>query len=216
MVVGVIARSVDLLVQLALIVLGATLVFTEDDGTTIEVLALWCLIGTLYWIAAVIAVGVSVRRGPERTTPWLQQVDRHPVVGLVSTIATFAASLVGIVAATEILLLRNDPDWAVWVEPVAVWAMLLSWALFHWGYARIYDRRYRRAPSPPPLVFPGAVAPRLVDFVYFSFTNATTFSVSDVVVQTSRMRWTVVWHTTFSFFLNALIIVLAFSTILDA
>jgi hypothetical protein len=30
------------------------------------------------------------------------------------------------------------------------------------------------------------------------------------------MRWTVVWHTTTSFFLNALIIVLAFSTIINA
>ena len=90
-----------------------------------------------------------------------------------------------------------------------------SWALFHWGFARIYDRRYRRS-EVPPLIFPGTDTPRLPDFVYFSFTNATTFSVSDVLVQSSRMRWTVVWHTTFSFFLNALIIVLAFSTIINA
>lgn len=216
MVAAVVVRAVDLLVQLGLIALGATLILTEDADSTMDVLAWWCLVGTLYWLAAVIAVGISVRRGPERTPRWLQQVEAHPVVGLISTTATFAASLVGIVAASEILLLRDDPDWAGWVEPVAVWAMLLSWALFHWGYARIYDRRYRRAPQPAPLVFPGTPAPRLVDFVYFSFTNATTFSVSDVIVQTSRMRWTVVWHTTFSFFLNALIIVLAFSTIIGA
>lgn len=216
MVVAVLVRTVDLLVQLALIVLGVVLiVFTEDDSATIDVLAVWCAVGTLYWLAAVIAVGISVRRGPERTPGWLQHVDTHPVVGIVSTTGTFAASLVGLVAAVEILLLRNDPDWAGWVEPVAVWAMLLSWALFHWGYARIYDRRFRVSPT-PPLVFPGTESPRLVDFVYFSFTNATTFSVSDVIVQTSRMRWTVVWHTTFSFFLNALIIVLAFSTIINA
>jgi uncharacterized membrane protein len=94
--------------------------------------------------------------------------------------------------------------------------MLLSWALFHWGYARIYERRYRMAPTPPALLFPGTDQPRIVDFVYFSFTNATAFSVSDVQVMTPRMRWTVVWHTTFAFFLNALVIVLAFSTILQA
>ncbi|TDN92055.1 DUF1345 domain-containing protein [Microbacterium sp. BK668] len=216
MVVAVVVRAVDLLVQLGLIGLGAALLFTEDDAATIEVLSLWCLLGTLYWLAAVIAVGVSVRRGPDRAPRWLRHVDVHPIIAVVSTTATFAASLVGIVAASELLLLRDDPDWADWVDAVGVWAMLLSWALFHWGYARIYDRRFRLAPSPPPLVFPGTDRPRLVDFVYFSFTNATTFSVSDVLVQTSRMRWTVVWHTTFSFFLNALIIVLAFSTILDA
>jgi len=210
-------RIVDLLVQLALIVLGAVLIFfTEDDSAAIGVVAIWCAVGTLYWLAAVIAVGITLRRPLERTPPLLQHVDVHPLAGLISTIGTFAASLVGLVAATEILLLRNDPDWAGWVEPVAVWAMLLSWALFHWGYARIYARRYRLSAATPPLVFPGTPTPRLVDFVYFSFTNATTFSVSDVIVQTSRMRWTVVWHTTFSFFLNALIIVLAFSTIINA
>ena len=47
----------------------------------------------------------------------------------------------------------------------------------------------------------------------FSFTNATAFSVSDVLVTTPRMRWTVIWHTSLSFFFNALIIVLAINTI---
>jgi len=122
---------------------------------------------------------------------------------------------VGLMAAFEVLILRNDPDWAGWVEPVAVCGMLLSWALYHWGFARIYDRRYRLAVI-PPLIFPGTENPRLADFVYLSFTNATNFSVSDVQVVTTRMRWTIVWHTTTSFFLNALIIVLAFSTIINA
>jgi uncharacterized membrane protein len=36
-----------------------------------------------------------------------------------------------------------------------------------------------------------------------------------VQVMTTRMRWTVVWHTTLSFFLNAMIIVLAVNTIMN-
>lgn len=208
-------RIADLLVQLVLVWLGISLIGSDDDALTIDLLAWWCLVGTFYWAASVTAVGISVRRGAKPTAAnWLHHVDRHPIVGVISTTATFVASLVGIVAATEILVLRNDPDWAGWVEPVAVWAMLLAWALFHWGFARIYDRRYRRS-EVAPLLFPGTDVPRLVDFVYFSFTNATNFSVSDVQVMTSRMRWTVVWHTTISFFLNALIIVLAFSTIIN-
>lgn len=222
MVGAVVVRIADLLVQLALIGLGLVLIFVEDEdiavegGTlTVDLLALWCLLAGVYWLASVIAVGISVRRRADRLPKWMERVDLHPVVAAISTTATFVTSIVGVVAATTMLLLRHDPEWAGWVEPVAIAAMLLSWALFHWGYARIYDRHYRRA-GIPPLLFPGTDDPRLADFVYLSFTNATNFSVSDVQVMTTRMRWTIVWHTTLSFFLNALIIVLAFSTIINS
>ena len=215
MVGAVVVRIADLLVQLAMIGLGLTIILAEDDESIVLLLVLWCLIAGLYWLASVIAVGVSVRRPRGRAPRWIEKADLHPVVAVISTTATFITSVVGLAAATELLVLRHAPGWAGWVEPVAIAAMLLSWALFHWGYARIYDRRYRRADI-PPLLFPGTDAPRLADFVYFSFTNATNFSVSDVQVMTTRMRWTVVWHTTMGFFLNALIIVLAFSTIINS
>ncbi|WP_194396103.1 DUF1345 domain-containing protein [Microbacterium atlanticum] len=215
LVVGaVVLRVADLLVQLALIGVGLAILLAEDPDHTVDALALWCLIGGVYWLASVIAVAISVRRSEIAAPRWLGRLDLHPAVAVVSVVATFLASTVGLVAATEILILRDDPNWAGWVEPVAISAMLLSWALYHWGFARIYHRRYRIA-KPPPLVFPGTAAPRIADFVYFSFTNATNFSVSDVQVMTTRMRWTVVWHTVTSFFLNALIIVLAFSTIIN-
>lgn len=215
LVVGaVVLRVADLLVQLALIGVGLAILLAEDPDHTVDALALWCLIGGMYWLASVIAVAISVRRSEIAAPRWLGRLDLHPAVAVVSVVATFLASTVGLVAATEILILRDDPNWAGWVEPVAISAMLLSWALYHWGFARIYHRRYRIAKS-PPLVFPGTAAPRIADFVYFSFTNATNFSVSDVQVMTTRMRWTVVWHTVTSFFLNALIIVLAFSTIIN-
>lgn len=98
------------------------------------------------------------------------------------------------------------------VEFTAIWTMLLSWAMFNWGYARIYYARYHRA-AVPPLEFPSTESPRLTDFVYFAFTNATTFAVSDVRVTSSRLRWTVAWHTMFAFFFNALIIVLTMNVI---
>jgi uncharacterized membrane protein len=207
-------RVADLLVQLGLIGIGLAIILVEDPDSTLDALALWCLIGGLYWLASVIAVAISVRRSDVAAPAWLGRLDLHPAVAVVSVTATFLASIVGIVAAIEILILRDDPDWAGWVEPVAISAMLLSWALYHWGFARIYHRRFRVA-DVAPLVFPGTDAPRIADFVYFSFTNATNFSVSDVQVMTTRMRWTVVWHTVTSFFLNALIIVLAFSTIIN-
>ena len=215
MVGAVIVRIADLLVQLTMIGLGLAIILTEDDELMLDLIATWSLVAAAYWLAAVIAVAVTLRRPRGRASGWIDKADLNPVIAAILTTATFVTSIVGLAAATEMLVLRHDPKWAGWVEPVAIVAMLLSWALFHWGYARIYDRRYRRSDI-PPLLFPGTDAPRLADFVYFSFTNATNFSVSDVQVMTTRMRWTVVWHTTLSFFLNALIIVLAFSTIINS
>ncbi|WP_438354040.1 DUF1345 domain-containing protein [Microbacterium sp. CJ88] len=224
MVTAVVVRAVDLLVQLALIWLGVLLIIAVGDSESmVDYLLAWCALGSVYWLASVIAVAVSVRRGGDRVPRWVQHLDGNRIVGWISQFATFFSSLVGLIAVALILVLRNDPAWRGFIEFVAVYAMLLSWALFHWGYARIYDRAHRRAVAAggtSPLLFPGQAADgtpaaRLVDFVYFAFTNATAFSVSDVQVMTSRMRWTVIWHTTISFFLNALIIVFAFSTIIN-
>jgi uncharacterized membrane protein len=206
----------DFLIQVLLIWLGIRLLLEEDDEKIIDTLVIWCFIGSLYWLCAVIVVATLAygRRRAEARHPILAWMDLNPVSRLVATLATFLASFVGLAAAVELLVLREDEDWAEIVNVVAVWAMLLAWALFHWGFARIYARRYERAIE-KPLLFPGTPAPGLVDFVYFSFSNATSFAVSDVQVMTTRMRWTVVWHTTLSFFLNAMIIVLAVNTIMN-
>ena len=43
---------------------------------------------------------------------------------------------------------RDDPDHLAIYELAAVWTMLVSWALFHWGYARVYHGKYLRAAAP--------------------------------------------------------------------
>ncbi len=219
----------DVVCQLVLIGLGLYIVFgdvsaaeADDHTSVVGFLTLWCSFGTVYWVGAVVAAFVSSRRHPvplgtvaadrplQRFREWL---ELHPIVGAITTTATFLASFVGLTAAVELLLLRNDPEWGVIVKVVAVWTMLLSWALFHWGYANLYARAYRRADAVKPLAFPGGDEPGLADFVYFSFTTAAAFSASDVSVMTRRMRWTVVWHSILSFFFNSLIIVLAINTL---
>ncbi|MEN2740230.1 DUF1345 domain-containing protein [Microbacterium sp. X-17] len=207
-------RSLDLVAQLLLIVFGTQFILTEDESP--EGFFLWlfgfCVVGSLYWLAAVIVAWRSAVRPLAQTAPIADALDRWPLVRFVAGFATFIASAMGIWSASVLLGLRDNEQWGPAITFVAVWAMLLSWALFHWGFARIYQRSYGRSDR-PPLIFPGTEHPRLVDFLYFSFTNATAFSVSDVSVATTRMRWTVMWHTTISFFLNALIIVLAINTI---
>lgn len=200
--------------QLALLWTGVRYVLIDDGDEIDETLRLfgWCLIGTGYLLFTAFWMHLSVRFS-ERDHPIFRAIAGSPLVRWFSLIVTFASSAVGLTAALTLILVRDDPDHLAVYELAAVWTMLVSWALFHWGYARVYHGKYVRAKGQAPLIFPGTETPRLADFVYFSYSNGTSFSVSDVMVTTTRMRWTVVWHSVFSFFFNALIIVLSMNTI---
>ncbi|GEL18265.1 hypothetical protein PA7_21020 [Pseudonocardia asaccharolytica DSM 44247 = NBRC 16224] len=204
------------MLQLGLVVLGLTFIFiTEDHETAVLQLLSWCLLGSIYWVAIVVSLSLSTRRPSDDVESFGARFEASRVSRAIATVATFLSSAMGLGAASELIVLRNEPQWQGAIEFIAVWAMVLSWGLFHWGYAQIYYHRYYASSRRRPLEFPLTPEPRWTDFVYFSFTNGTNFSVSDVVVVDSRMRWTVIWHTTFSFFLNALIIVLTVNTIMS-
>ncbi|WP_127794692.1 DUF1345 domain-containing protein [Agromyces sp. LHK192] len=208
---AIVVESVGVLLQLWLVAIGIAFILTEDES---ELLATWCLVGTGYLVLTMLALNVVARHPRLAGRQGARRFLSNPVIRISASVLTFSSTAVGVFAATELLLFRNDPEWGGYIQFFAVWAMLVSWCLFHWGWARIYFARFHRAAGEPPLEFPRTPEPTLIDFVYFAFTNATAFSVSDVVVTSSRMRWTVIWHTTLSFFFNALLIVLAINTIL--
>lgn len=202
---------VGLIAQLVLVYVGGGLVWGDDGPDDVYHLIAWCIIASLYLGATILSLNILVRIGqPDPAS--IRVLVGHPLTRFLSTLVTFGASFIGLSVALDLItslgLEQHDPL----QEASAIWAMLLSWALFNWGYARIYFSRYHRART-PPLLFPGTPEPRLVDFVYLSFTNSTTFAVSDVQVTDSHMRWTIVWHTTLAFFFNALIIVLTMNVI---
>ncbi|MGX5697088.1 DUF1345 domain-containing protein [Agromyces soli] len=206
---AIVAESIGLLMQVPLVWLGMQFIFDGD----VELLAVWCLVGSFYLFVTILALNFAVRMRGLQGNTGTRRFLAHPAMRTIASILTFSSSAVGMVAAIELIVLRNDPDWGPYIELFAVWAMLVAWGLFNWGWARMYYSRYHRAKGDPGLEFPRTPEPELIDFVYFAFTNATAFSVSDVLVTTPRMRWTVIWHTTLSFFFNALIIVLAINTI---
>lgn len=208
---AIVAESIGLAIQVPLVVLGIQFIVGDDEG--IELLAAWCLIGTFYLLVTILALNLAVRVPGMTGRQGTRRFLAHPAMRLAASILTFSSSAVGVVAAIQLIVLRNDPEWSGYIELFAVWAMLVAWGLFHWGWARMYYSRFHRAKGDPGLEFPRTPEPELIDFVYFAFTNATNFSVSDVLVTTTRMRWTVIWHTSLSFFFNALIIVLAINTI---
>lgn len=202
--------------QLWLVCVGAMVLWGGDDPADPNDMGLlmgWCLIASLYLGATALTLTVMARsRRPD--SQLTRRVIGHPLSRWISVLLTFGASAIGLTVAVELManvgLDVHDPL----LELIGVWAMGLTWMLFNWGYARIYFSRYLRAAT-PPLIFPGTSEPRLVDFAYFAFTNATNFSVSDVQVTDSHMRWTVVWHTTLAFFFNALIIGLTINLLIN-
>ncbi|MGL3148812.1 DUF1345 domain-containing protein [Microbacterium sp. A82] len=200
-----------LLVQLTLVYIGIDLSLSTDGDLDVFVVLLWCALATLYLVVTIIGLNVLVR-SDRAEPPATRKLIMHPLTRLLSTLLTFGASALGLREATALIVNIGQEVVDPIVEISAIWTMLLSWAIFNWGFARIYYSRYHRAPE-PPLMFPGTAKPRLSDFVYFSFTNATTFGTSDVQVMSSRMRWTVIWHTTLAFFFNALIIALSMNVI---
>ncbi|WP_025156955.1 DUF1345 domain-containing protein [Leifsonia aquatica] len=210
----VIGFVLSLLVQLVMIVVGVWLVvLSEDDDTTLLLLGLWCVIGTLYELVVLIVLGRAARRPVvDGDRPSRFEVGR--VARLVSMTATILASLIGFTAAVQVLGLHNDPEVGSITDIVGVWSMLLAWGFLHWGFSQIYYQRHYSS-DVPLLRFPATEHPRFVDFVYFAYTLGTSFAASDVEVLSTRLRWTVLWHSVLSYFFNGLIIVLALNTIMS-
>lgn len=212
LVLSIAGELFGLVVQLLLIYIGIEFALTMNDEINVLYIIIWCLLATLYLGLVILGLNVMVWLGvPDPLIT--RKIIGHPLTRLLSSILTFGATALGLREAFVLIVNIGQAKTDPFIEASAIWTMLLAWAMFNWGYARIYYSRYHRAPE-PPLIFPGVAEPRLTDFVYFSFTNATTFATSDIQVVSSRMRWTVVWHTSYAFFFNALIIALSMNVIL--
>ncbi|HZW42607.1 MAG TPA: DUF1345 domain-containing protein [Agromyces sp.] len=231
------------LVALAVIVTVGLLFIFADPESDIQIgaLAAWCLLSTAYMIVWMSLLGrISRRAWRAASAPIATRLPGR----VASLLITILSSLIGIAAASELLVLRDDPELGSTMDFLGVWAMLLAWGFLHWGFAQIYYRLYHVGPgrvraaeavlatdavraadaalatdaapaavTDTPMRFPATPNPGLLDFVYFSFMIGTSFTPNDVET-TTRVRWTVVWHSVLSFFFNGFIIVLALNTIM--
>jgi len=204
--------------QVVLVLLGLAVVLGDDDDTeNLLLLTAWCTVGSLFILASLVVLGREARRPAA--------ADHHPLAIQVGGIArvmavvfTILPSLIGVIAALQVLLNRDDENLGLLYAVVGVWAMLNAWGLLQWGYAQIYLQRYHRSIQRglgPTMTFPETPHPRTVDFMYFSFTVGTSFATSDVTLLTSSARWLATWHSVVAFFFNGLIIVFALGTILQ-
>ena len=92
------------------------------------------------------------------------------------------------------------------------WFVLHTISAFHYANLFYFDPPGEARPG-EALLFPGTKAPDLWDFLYFSFVIGMTAQVSDVQIQSSRLRRAVTGHGIVSFFFNTVLIALVVNTV---
>jgi uncharacterized membrane protein len=175
-----------------LVLVGLAFVVLATERTPgLILIGVWDLLALLYVVVGV----VVVRRAGDAAAEgyWF------------SMLFTVTASLIGMTTAGQAILTGpvNTAE-----NVLGVTAMILSWLLFHAGWARLYHAR-----AAGGLEFPGQPRPGRIEFLYFAFTIAVSFAVSDVTITRRDVRWQVTIHSVLSFFYNAAVITLAIGTI---
>ncbi len=192
---------------------GAVLSFVYPDlGWAVPAVAAWdvaavILLSLTWWIIARADAKETQRRAaaedPGRNAAWA-------IVLLASTFSLFAA----------VVLLRRAKTVAHSEEALLVGlclvAVVSSWVLSHSAYTLRYAHLHYRdgeGAKSDGLNFPGDEPPDDFDFAYFAFTVGMCFQVSDVTIQSSAIRRTVLGHSLLSFVYNTAVVALALNLV---
>ncbi|MEP6561284.1 MAG: DUF1345 domain-containing protein [Nakamurella sp.] len=202
---AVLTKTIVRMTEIALIVVGLGFVLVADDDDELLYLAIWDLLAVLY-----VGLGVIVLRRTRLRPPNPGQSARLERFRFNFTFA-IVASLIGFTVAIDIATSEHPEDYALLLNILGVIAMVMSWMLLQAGYARRYAALVRTDEG--GLTFPSTNNPAPVDFLYFAVTIGTAFSVSDVLVTSTRLRWHVMVHSVVSFFYNAAVVAFALSLI---
>ncbi|RDI21470.1 DUF1345 domain-containing protein [Lentzea flaviverrucosa] len=189
-----------------LALLGVPIFFADVNDT--RWIALWDLIAVVYLMIRVIRLSRGKRAGDDQGAWVKTALGRRS-----GTLFTLFTSLVGITSGLTIVLIEEGTQAAVVDKAFGVLAVLLAWAILHFGYADRYAQAYYSALPEKLLAFPGTEHPTYIDFTYFSFTVGTTFAVSDVDSQTSGMRLRILAHGVLSFIYNTAMLGIAIGVI---
>ncbi len=134
--------------------------------------------------------------------------DEGILIVLILTLAAISLSTADIFTA-----LNQKPAPAPLWLGIALLSAPLGWATLHtisaFHYANLHYFCDDDGACVPALKFPETEKPGPWDFIYFSFVIGMTAQVSDVLVQTTRMRRSVLFHSVVSFFFNTVLIAMA-------
>ncbi|MDB5941630.1 MAG: hypothetical protein JWQ13_1196 [Ramlibacter sp.] len=193
---------------LATFLLGAVAWALLPEAWTVSTRALvawnasvWPYLASMAWL--------MLRSPPARVRAIAEQEDASSaaVVAIVSAAAML--SLVAIVADLAVAKGGGREGMLAVVLPLAT--VTSSWFLLGVIYTFHYAHLFYEAPQDRrPLRFPEQLElPSYRDFLYFSFTISAAVQTSDVTVQSTPMRGTVLAQSVLSFFFNAAILGLA-------
>jgi uncharacterized membrane protein len=192
------------IIESTLVLLGVPIFWSDD----VRWIALWDVIAVVYLTIRVIRLSRGKRAGDDQGAWVKSALGRRS-----GTLFTLFTSFIGIMSGLLIVVTEEGTQEALNGKIVGVPAVLLAWAILHFGYADRYAQAYYSALPEKLLVFPGTEHPTFIDFAYFSFTVGTTFAVSDVDAHTSGMRLRVLAHGVLSFIYNTAMLGIAIGVI---
>ena len=138
-------RVVNLVALMIVLAFGVAFIFADENTEwQLTSLALWCLLSTVYmivWMSILGRIARSTWRGSASI------ISTRPPGRFASLLVTILSSIIGVTAASELLVLRSDPAFGSAIDFFGVWAMLLAWGFLHWGFAQIYYRVYHYGPG---------------------------------------------------------------------
>ena len=202
-----------LLISLALG--GIILFFVPEKATPlIKVLSVWLVVEFIYlimdWIILFSSPISDIRKYARRD-------DGSKIFVFIMVLVSSFASII-IVLLLMISKAGDDTEHGLFVF-VSVSGILLSWFMVHtlytFHYAHMYydDAPGDNSKDAEGLSFPQDENPDYIDFTYFSFVIGCTFQVSDVEINSRRIRHAVLVHQMISFFLNTIVVALTINLV---
>lgn len=137
--------------------------------------------------------------------------EKTPVLLLVILVAVLA-SLVGIVMAMIEARTGTGFEKGL-VATLAGLTLVSSWLMLQTVFVIHYAHRHFGGPKDQVFGFSGDPPTSYMDFVYLSFCIGATFQVSDMTVNTTRLRNLITAHAAAAYFYNTAILALGINII---
>lgn len=173
--------------------------------------------GLVGWvIGAAVFLGLSWRlfltADEERVRSRAAQEDEKTPVLMLVILAAVLASLVGIVMAMIEARTGTTFEKGL-VAGLAVLTLISSWLVLQTVFVIHYAHRHFGGAPNEVFGFSGDPPTSYMDFAYLSFCIGATFQVSDMTVNTTRLRNLITAHAAAAYFFNTAILALGINII---
>jgi uncharacterized membrane protein len=173
-------------------------------------------LGSLAFLGAVWIMMAHATTADMRRRAQIEDERRYVVLAL--SVAAAVAILLAITSQLDEIRDQTSTAAALRVALAAV-TILLAWffmnTIFALHYAHCFydDADVGAGADARGLDFPGRAEPDYWDFLYFSFVLGMTFQVSDVQIESHRLRRLALAHGVLAFFFNVVVVALTINII---